>query len=147
MDRTLSHYTLTTGHLRASPRSEVGAGIVEILAPLLVDGAHEMPGPWGYTVRVRTTGATLRADVLRAEAQTPLFRLAPELLVSFWVCLDADGLKLAIREAAHPCAVDVALPACLVQIHPGLTNDQAMHWLGDFERCLAWAWIETVGSS
>lgn len=30
-----------------------------------------------------------------------------------------------------------------------LTTEQAaaMSWLGDFERCLAWAWVEAIGST
>ena len=55
-DRYLHHVTLTTGHVRRSPRSEVGAGVVERLTPYMLDAIREreipvaLPAPPGYSM-------------------------------------------------------------------------------------------------
>jgi hypothetical protein len=129
---TLSHYTLDTGHLRASPRSEVGPGIVEALAPLLVPGEHDVPGFGSCRVRVSIDDGTLRADIGGQAGP----------LVTLWTVTDAAGLERARAEAGHPAVLDLALPACLVRLRATLGDDPSTWgWLGDFERCLAWAWI------
>lgn len=46
---------------------------------------------------------------------------------------------------AFGCADETEKPAepwCAVALHPGLSAyPDASDWLGDFERCIAWAWI------
>lgn len=64
MTRTLSHYTITTGDLRASPRSEVGEDAIAALRPLLRTGTHDLPHPAGYRLRVTVDGDALAATVL-----------------------------------------------------------------------------------
>lgn len=46
----------------------------------------------------------------------------------------------ATQPPAPWLAVALHLPALLPAPHP------ALHWLGDAERCIAWAWIEHVWS-
>ena len=132
----LAHYTLDTGHLRASPRSEVGPGITELLAPLRTPGLHDVPGFAACRVRTAIIDTTLRADIGGAGGE----------LATIWVCTGAAGLERATYDAGHPAVLDLALPACLVRLRAGIAADpSAAHWLGDFERCLAWAWIESRG--
>lgn len=130
--QTLNHYTITTGHNRVSPRSEVGVGVAESLATMCRAGTHPMPGFAGYTVLVRIEGAVLAATVERGAVP----------LVTMLVCRDADGLQRAIRVSGCIPAVSLAAPAVLVDVHATAAGDPALDWLGDFERCLAWAWIE-----
>jgi hypothetical protein len=124
----LDHYTIDTGQVRQSPRSEVSDDVIAQLAPLLEPGDHPLPGPTGYRVRTLIDGGTLYATVSRAGGGD---------LVSVIVCTDqktagraGDGAKLSV-------------PCCLVKMHLGIAHaPAAAGWLGDLERCLAWAWIE-----
>lgn len=55
------------------------------------------------------------------------------------------------REATLPLATDPARPPaapwCAVRIELGaLPYLETMAWVGDFERCLAWAWIDIVNA-
>ena len=135
---TLCHYTIGTGHARQSPRSEVGDEVLEELAPLLRPGEHQLSAPFdAYRVRVTVDGSTLAATVVTATG-------AP--LATTIVCVDQVGLDAALHATGTIHAVDLTLPCALVEIHPTLALDtEASSWLGDFERCLAWAWIERRG--
>lgn len=130
--RTLNHYTVTTGHNRVSPRSEVGPEAIAACAPLLVAGEHEMPGFPGYAVRVRSVEGWLTAIV---------FAPSGDCLVTMHVVRDQRALGAALRLTGAKLAAPILSPAVLVEVEP--TNDSALAWLGDFERCLAWAWIES----
>lgn len=68
-------------------------------------------------------------------------------LVTFAVAQDSangDDLweRLAGRFGAAPGLRKPPEPWCGVVVHPALALDGAARdWLGDFERCVAWAWI------
>lgn len=129
---TLAHYTLTTGHMEASPRSAVADDTMATLRPMLTDGDHVMPGFGGYSVATTTHGSRLRACVRGPHGAT---------IVMDVVCAAEDLARLGRQ---HKRELNVPLPACLVEILPAATVDPAVHWVGDFERCLAWAWVEHV---
>jgi hypothetical protein len=129
---SLNHYTITTGNNRVSPRSEVGPEAIAMCAPLLRTGEHEIPGPPGYRVRVTVDGTALAATVSRDGAP----------LVTAYVCPDASALAAALRATGAIPAVALTPPALLVDVHPTASGDPALEWLGDFERCLAWAFLE-----
>lgn len=132
---TLCHYTITTGHVRQSARSEVRDDVIERLAPLLQPGDHAMPGPFGdYRLRVTVDGSTLAATVITVTGVP---------LATTIVCIDQAGLDAALRATGMIPAVEITLPCALVEIHPTLALDPgASDWLGDFEKCLAWTWLE-----
>jgi hypothetical protein len=133
MTNQLCHYTIATGHTRRSPRFEVSDGIIEVLRPLLAAGEHDLPRFPGYRVRVTIEGTTLAATLLS--------KCAP--LVTTFVVLDEPGLEGVLTVTGCKPSGTISLPAALVETHPTLALDQdAVGWLGDFERCLAWAWIE-----
>jgi hypothetical protein len=129
----MHHYTITTGHCRQSPRSEVSAAAIAVLTPLLRDGEHWLPAPFAsYRLRITVAGSTLAATVLSHVAGP---------LVTVLVCLDDVGLAQALRTTGAIAAVPLHAPAVLVELHPALSRDpDAAGWLGDFERCLGWAW-------
>lgn len=133
-ERTLNHYTITTGHNRVSPRSEVTAEVIAALQPLLSSGEHAMPGPPGYRVRVTIDGSALAATVRRGDSP----------LVTVLVCPDATALARATRATGAIPSVPLSPPVLLIDVHPTASGDPSLSWLGDFERCLAWAWIERV---
>ena len=100
---------------------------------MLTPGAHDLPGFGACRVLTSIAGGTLRADIGGAGGP----------LATMWVCTDAAGLTLAATEAGHPAQLDLALPACVVRLHATIAADPSTwSWLGDFERCLAWAWID-----
>lgn len=132
-DRTLCHYTITTGHARTSPRSEVSAEAIEALRPLLRTGLHVLPGPPGYRLRVTVAGRTLAATVYSGEAP----------LVTSFIVLDQAGLGAALRASGAFPRVPITLPAVLDDVHETASLDHdAMSWTGDLARCLGWAWVE-----
>lgn len=137
--RSLAHYTVTTGHLRQSPRSEVSDDVIAALLPLLVPGEHPMPAPPGYRLRVTLAGTALAATVLTSGG-------AP--LATVYACADQPALDAAlhaVREQLTDREPALLPPAALVVLHPTIALDPgASDWLGDFERCLAWAWIGSV---
>ena len=137
---SLYHYTIQTSDLRMSPREEVGDDAIAALAPMLRSGVHVMPEMTGYRVRVTVDGGALLGTVLvdheSATSGVPLVTLA--------VAADAASL-VAVRQlyAGRDLLADAAVPACVVDVHPSIVvAPDAMGWLGDFERCLAWAWVE-----
>lgn len=130
---TLDHYTIRTGHLRRSPRSEVGDEIITMLRPMLTPGSHVIPGFEAYECRTSVHGGTLTGTVAKGPAE----------IATIYVCTDAAGLADAIETTGAKPTKPLSAPACLVDLHPALAlASDASSWLGDFERCLAWAWIE-----
>lgn len=137
--RYLLHLTLDTGHQRRSYRDEVADDVIAILRPLLVRASTGavVPIP-GVDPPCTVRGITSRGGglLLRVEAAdaVPLASigiagtsLASACLWREWI---TDG------EPPRP-------PWCVVRLLPGLAaHPEAASWLGDFERCAAWAWID-----
>lgn len=161
--RYLHHLTLPTGHDRLSPRSEVSAGTLRALAPILREAGGEIPGiGGGHRVRItRAQGCAVytvdcappRPDVPRPPLVTCWLAASPEGAAAAWA--DAERLYLALSEATGPLgraqrdlgtewpAQPAELPWLAVLTLPGLAfAPAAAQWLGDFERCLAWALLE-----
>lgn len=131
----LCHYTLTSGDIRRSPRSEVADEIVELVTPWCTPGRHPLPDAWpGYWLETSYPDPdTLAVTLYRA--QTPI--------VVWSCCRTAAGVAAAearLRGAGlWREGADVWAPACLVTVLPTYTGED---WAGDLERCLAWAWVE-----
>lgn len=136
----LQHYTIDTGHCRESDRREVSDDVIASLASLLRAGEHEMPSPpGGYRLRVTQDGTVLAATVL-SSAGAPL--------ATMFACVDDAGIKAAVLASGAKPAVSLRAPAVLATLHPTISLDiSATGWLGDFERCLAWAWLEREAGS
>jgi len=151
------HYTLTTGDSRPSPRDEVDAGLLDALLPSLAQvgqGYQPLPGPLGerYQLRLDAAGRALLATVqttIGADQRAPL--------ATWGVCLDQVdeqplwqqllGLQRQLAAVMpahqHRPQIPASRPWCAVVLLPGLLHDPAAaQWLGDCERCLAWAWVE-----
>jgi hypothetical protein len=123
----------TTGDIRRSPRSEVTIDL-SLLAELLLPGTHEVPGPRGYTLDTSCHAPDTLACTVRRDARP---------IVVLTVARTKVALAAAIDRVCHiPAGADLWAPACLVDV---LASDTALEWIGDLERCLAWAWIERQG--
>lgn len=152
----LHHVTLSTGHLRRSPRAEVAGEVVATLRAMLGEalaapGAavampeHVQPR---CTLSATAEGRCLVATVWappEGELRVPLATIGVaghgRCGARLWESLHAHaapGLTLATRGQPAPAA-----PWCGARLEPGIAlHPQAASWLGDLERCLAWAWLE-----
>lgn len=152
------HLTLNTGHVRESPRLEVGPGIVEALRPLIDAGGGQIPGasPWRCNIERGDGFAT--CNIFRGEESgAVLLGVAWDAnsASALWECLETTYLSLGdamgragILDESLSVATDQpkTVPWCAALILPGMAKVALSdaHWLGDFERCLAWALIESA---
>ena len=141
--KTLTHLTITTGDSRPSPRSEVTDETLQVLRPLVerVAAGERVEVPW-VEPRCVMTGAREGSALVVTVWGPPLVEGLEVPLVTFGVAPredDAAGLWEALQgTGARPAA-----PWCAVRIYPSVgLHPEAVGWLGDFERCVAWTWIE-----
>lgn len=147
--RYLHHVTLTTGHVRRSPRDEVSAGALvyaqDLLARALEPDAAPLvitPALGDYTLTARASGKCLLAIVRGPNETEPLATIgvAAHSRCGAWLWRELHTWgETPVVTGADRCPpepwVGVALDRRAVA-HP-----DAMAWLGDFERCLGWAWV------
>jgi hypothetical protein len=150
MPNAMLHLTINTGRLRELSRDEFTDDDITILRPFCQPGAYQLPnGPdWavdvslfddvGFLFTVKhskepivicgVAGDDVAADVLWPILECLYLELADQARRS------AANLQPPIPPASTPwCAVAVVGPAA---IHT------AADWLSEFERCLAWAWLD-----
>lgn len=152
MRKYLWHVTLNTGHGRKSPRDEVAqqaldAVALELSRALTGKETDLRIGPGtekSYRLKATVVGAVLLCTVLTgAGAPLVTFGVAPR-------SRDADKLWSLLHQGAHDLATkanDVPEPPwCAVRIEmQSIANDPgSLEWLPDFERLLAWVWIEKL---
>jgi hypothetical protein len=143
MSKYLMHITLDTGHSRRSYRDEVKDTVVTIMRQQAAeaqagDRPEIMPG---YALNIATAGTALLATV-ESDKLGPLITIAicPKSRVSqkLW-----DALKEPIGDLAVAKGDAPTVPWCAVRMYPAAALDfDALQWLGDYERCLAWGWVE-----
>ena len=146
----MTHLTLNTGHARTSPRGEVSDATIAALTPSLSPGRHPLPIPGGYEVAVTADGAAMIATVY-APGDRPLatFGVAPDddaadvvwpvLELHYHALTDLPGLRSADFVAARRPDTTPWVAAIVI-----LPTPAESAWLGDYERCLAWAWLESL---
>jgi hypothetical protein len=146
----LHHTTLTTGHTRRSYRNEVhdvavaacASGLAIALAKPGTHAAVAVDALEGYTITATAAGACLVATVWHGD--TPICTIGvasnARCAVHLWKMLhDTSTEPLITTSDKRPQA-----PWCAARLEPGLlARLDATAWLGDFERTLAWAWIES----
>lgn len=149
-ERYLWHVTLNTGHGRRSPRSEVTPAAIEAVGRNLDEALAAgtfipLVGPSGYLLKADAVGASLMASVAAERDGKPM------PLVTFGVALKARNAprlwRLLHDVEEYDFATDPEVvakpPWCAVRLYDTIGLDMAaMAWLGDFERCVSWAWIE-----
>jgi hypothetical protein len=139
-ETTLPHYTLATGHTRQSPRSEVSDAVVEQLRPMLLTGRHSLPFA-GYECQTTIEGDGLVATVWNDNRPIVTFGVAPNDATAslVWEWLETLYMDTPFRRRVprRPATT----PWCAAIVMAMLPDES---WVADFERCLAWTWIETV---
>lgn len=148
MSRHLWHVTLTTGHGRESPRSEVLERTVTMLAPVveraLAGERVADPLPPGYTLTGTDYGPCAQF-VVEAESED-----GPEPILTLGVATHSRcgaGMWRALHEGRAELATDPehspGLPWLADRIEPGMAlHPDAASWTGDLSRSLAWAFVE-----
>lgn len=141
----INHLTISTGHTRRSPRAEVGDDTLRWLVPWLrqaVALGTRQPLPVAALARY-----SLLAQIEDGALLATLFGGQDAPLVTVGVAQRSrQGAalwdKMMATFTAVPGLERPAEPWCAVVLHAALLDDPgAGEWLGDFERCLAWAWI------
>ncbi|MBB4017406.1 hypothetical protein GGR16_002435 [Chelatococcus caeni] len=137
----LWHYTIDTGHSRRSPRDEIPEHVLRAmrvhLSRALEDGRDPVPTLAPYRLRATSHGGFLVATVEDGDGM-PLATLgvAPR-------SRGADKLWRSLHKAS---AGDIGpmpdAPWLAVRIDNPDLLIPAASWLADYERCIAWAWIE-----
>lgn len=150
----LEHVTANTGHVRTSPRSEVADEVLSHLRPLLalsaVTGARigvRHPGdPWTWEA-TEAPGA-LAVKVLAPDGR-PVARFAAGADAggharAAWDAVAAEGAKhpASLARPPAPWLIVALLPA--LADWPGCVDPARGEWLPDFQRCIAWAWLDLV---
>jgi hypothetical protein len=133
---SLLHLTVSTGRVRRSRRSEVHDEIVSALRPLVETGGGPIPGCAGYDVAITRNGRDVLFTVTQAGFPVVTCGLAVKDAASVWRAL------LALMPAAGKVEPPAEMPWLVVAFHEGAPNPD-LYWIADFERCLAWALIET----
>lgn len=145
------HLTVETGHTRMSPRSEVSDEAVAFLRGALWPPAAEppdsiaVPGAPGYRLGVAPGGEGLWAavwherDGVRAGGQW----MGDAICVWVVVSTVEAALTWPRIQARNKCAQPDSVPWLAVSLAPlAVQHPDALEWLGDLERCVAWAWLE-----
>lgn len=144
--RHLRHVTMTTGHVRDSDRSEIADDALSVCADLLdaamIVAPDAVPIPAvapPCALRVSGSGRCLVATV-HGPDDAPILTIGvathSRCGARLWRSLHETALG-ALATDDTPCPPE---PWCAARLEPGaVLHPMAMAWLGDFERCLAWA--------
>jgi len=149
----LRHVTLTTGHVRDSyadeVSSEVMAGMRHLIQRICVGDTseavslREYASVGAYSVAGRCSARCL---VVTVYADGPPTELVCTIGVAahsrcgatLWRNLHQWG-QVPVRTDPTQCPPEPWVAAALDEA--AASHPDAMAWLGDFERCLAWAWL------
>lgn len=148
----IHHITLATGHVARTSRADVTDDTITALRPWLQAAiAHiddyPLPGPLGTRDQFRAQ-VTIQAGALVCTVfgTTPGAPLVP--LVTFGVAARSrqsrDLWAMMLAQFGAQCGIRAPEPPwCAVAIHAGFALQHgASAWIGDFERCVAWTWLE-----
>lgn len=140
----IRHLTINTNHVRDTPSDDVPADIRAILHPLidraLTGERVPVPGFPGYTFSGGEAGRCIALTVWADAVPLVTFGIAPRSRcdATLWQRLGQTAAAEGVTMPAVPQAPWVA-----VLLHAGAAlYPDALDWLGDFERCCAWAWVE-----
>lgn len=152
----ITHITLNTGHTSRIQQGDVSGETLARVTPwlhALLQSGQLMPIPvsglGAYTAHAAVQDGAL---VLTVNGPTvtdvgPLLGVSPPVVTigvakksrhdHLWGLLTGPVMPLAKTGITRPQS-----PWCGVVIHPTIAMHlDALEWLGDFERCIAWAWV------
>lgn len=140
----INHLTLRTGNVTRIERGDVDGETLARVAPwlaALVESRATAPLPVAGLAKFSAAAfAPDGALVVTISGRVPLVTMGVAKRsrhgAALWPLLSAPHMPPVKRNAARP-----AEPWCAVAIWPSITeHPDALAWLGDLERCIAWAW-------
>ena len=144
----IHHLTITTGRSNRSERADVSDAALAIMAPwldsaLAAGSIVPLPAETEFGARCLSQDGALVVTVY-----APKPDIGPQLpMVTFGVAQRSrQGAALwpvlLAAWVAAPGLRQPQAPWCAVHLHPtAAVRPDALRWLGDFERCVAWVWI------
>jgi hypothetical protein len=132
----LLHITLDTGHARRSLRSEIDPGVLASVRAMLLADRFDMP--FGHTcVVVSRSPGCIELEVLAADDR-PLLRIG---------VARADECGALWQRLGGGSMLTPPGPWCAARLHMRAVAEhlESAVWLGDFERCVAWAFVLESG--
>ena len=152
--KCLNHITLTTGHNVITSLEAVNNYVLEELEQwldtLVLAGHSPLPPPFSEYSAIATQDGSILIVTVFGPCLPDTKQGWP--LVTFAIATDdyhADSLWASLIEKFdHPPDLEQPpTPWCAVAIHPTIgliLHSESMRWLGDFEKCCAWAWISAA---
>ena len=152
----INHLTITTGHNARTSRADVADDVLAIVVPWLqsiVNTGQKSPLPvpalrhFSAIAYVQDGGLIVTVygpSVPHLDGQPAITDIP---LVTFGVAQRSRHSEplwaMLMANFEHPAGIkQPATPWCAVAVHPSITaHADAIGWLADFERCVAWAWI------
>lgn len=145
MNRFIRHITLTTGHSRDSYAGEVTPEAVEVCKDLIRQMVAvqrpRIPGFESFSVTGVRHGRCFVATVWSGGEPIVTIGIATHSRcgAEVWQALHKSA-SLLCATSADQCPTE---PWCAARLEPhSLFYPDVMAWVGDFERCMAWAWID-----
>lgn len=145
MVKFIRHITLTTGHVRDSFAGEVSPAAVDVCKDLIRQmnacKRPRIPGFESFSVSGVSHGRCFVATVWSGNEPIVTIGIATHSRCG------AEVWRALHKSTTMPCATNVdscpSEPWCAARLEPlFLWYPDAMQWVGDFERCLAWAFVE-----
>lgn len=152
----LNHITLSTGHIRRSPRAEVSGETLARVSPwlaALLESSQSAPLPVSglsdYAAIAQVFDGGLIVTISGpAPTSVPMDGKAPPLISMGVAKRSRHGEALwalmtgPVMPPVHPGLQRPGEPWAAVAIWPTIAlHPDALEWLGDLERCIAWAWL------
>lgn len=161
-DRDNTHITLNSGHSRQSARSEIRDDIITLVSDLITRALAGEKPPLPqlanyYLTGTRDEGALVVTVWRNATPKGQLPQRVPiatigvaikdgDKALELWHTLHLSHKSQEMPLATAKRKLPPAAPWCAARLDPGVTLfPDTAGWMGDFERCLAWAWVEMVG--
>lgn len=152
----LNHVTLSTGHVRRSPRHEVADAVLHDLRPVLaraIETSERIPLIYDvshFSVRASVESGALLLSLFgpvgpHSRGKPHAGETIPLMTMGVAQRSRQGGdlwARMVAQFGASPGLKKPEEPWCAVVLHePSLGYPESLEWLGDFERCAAWAWI------
>jgi hypothetical protein len=154
----INHITLLSGHTSRARREDVTDTTLAVVAPWLLDVvASGQRTPLPVEGLAHYSALALVQDgalVVTVYGPSGPYMPGQPALAGSGIPLVTLGVAQRSRQAAELWPMMVAqfgaraglrqpqAPWCAVAVHPSMAAHMgAVEWLGDLERCIAWAWV------
>ncbi len=142
MSDYLYHITLDTGDIARSVRADVSRDVIVAL------GSHLKSAIGNKRDIIPTTTHVLMASHAGPNLLCTILGLGSRPILTFGVAPRARGAEKlwAMLTQERPLASDPGEPPeapwLAVRMEAGASESSLEGWMPDYERCIAWAWIE-----